>query len=64
MANDDEQIEQDEAAMKLALRIAGLVRTLRYGSVEIVVHDSRVVLVTRTEKVKLSESVDRFEAAR
>jgi hypothetical protein len=29
------------------------VRGLRYGSVEIVIHDGRVVQVTRTEKVRI-----------
>lgn len=26
---------------------------IRFGSVEIVIHDSKVVLITRTEKIKL-----------
>ena len=29
------------------------VRSIRYGSVEVVIHDSRVVQVTRTEKIRL-----------
>ena len=28
------------------------VRTIRYGSVEVVIHDSKVVQVIRTEKVR------------
>jgi len=33
--------------------ILDAVRSVRYGSVEVVIHDSRVVQVTRTEKVRL-----------
>jgi len=28
---------------------------IRFGSVEIVIHDSKVVLITRTEKIKLPQ---------
>jgi hypothetical protein len=33
--------------------ILDAVRSVRYGSVEVVIHDSRVVQVTRTEKIRL-----------
>jgi hypothetical protein len=33
--------------------ILDAVRGIRYGSVEVVIHDSRVVQVVRTEKVRL-----------
>jgi hypothetical protein len=33
--------------------ILDAVRSIRYGSVEVVIHDSRVVQVTRTEKIRL-----------
>jgi hypothetical protein len=36
-------------------RILEAVRDLQYGSVEIVVHDSRVVQIERREKVRLDE---------
>jgi hypothetical protein len=32
--------------------ILDAVRTIRYGSVEVVIHDSKVVQVVRTEKVR------------
>ena len=32
--------------------ILDAVRTIRYGSVEVVIHDSKVVQVIRTEKVR------------
>jgi hypothetical protein len=37
----------------LAESILGALRGLRYGSVEIVVHDARVVQIVRTEKVRI-----------
>ena len=33
--------------------ILDAVRNIRYGSVEVVIHDSKVVQVVRTEKVRL-----------
>jgi hypothetical protein len=33
------------------------VESLRYGVVQIVVHDARVTLIERTEKTKLDDSV-------
>jgi hypothetical protein len=36
--------------------ILDAVRGIRFGSVEIVIHDSRVVQVIRTEKVRVDES--------
>jgi hypothetical protein len=35
--------------------IAGAIQGIRYGSVEIVIHDSRVVQVERREKVRLTK---------
>jgi len=46
--HDDAQIEQ---------HILEAIRSLKYGAVEIMVHDSRIVQVEKTEKV-------RFEPAR
>ena len=40
-----------EAAWERTVRQA--VRTLRYGSVEVVVHDGRVVQIERRERVRL-----------
>jgi hypothetical protein len=35
------------------------VRSLRFGIVQIVVHDSRVVQIERTEKVRLDQPTDK-----
>jgi hypothetical protein len=42
----------DETDIKLAERIVQALRGLRYGSVEIVVHDGRVVQFERRERVR------------
>jgi hypothetical protein len=36
-------------------QIMEAVRAIRYGSVQITIHDSRVVQIERTEKVRLSD---------
>ncbi len=41
-----------ESEAKLAERIAHALRGLRYGSLEIVVHDGRVVQFERRERVR------------
>jgi hypothetical protein len=38
------------------------VQTLRFGVVQIVVHDSKVTLIERTEKTRISEAQDNFES--
>jgi hypothetical protein len=38
----------------LVLELVAALKGLRYGSVEIVVHDSRVVQIERREKMRLS----------
>ncbi|HMP81876.1 MAG TPA: YezD family protein [Verrucomicrobiota bacterium] len=35
------------------------VKTLRFGVVQIVVHDSRVVQIERTEKIRLDKTTER-----
>lgn len=39
-------------------RLAEALRGLKYGSIEIQIHDSRVVRITRTEKVRLDYPAD------
>jgi len=43
---------------QLLRQIAGAIRGIRFGSVEIVIHDSRVVQVERREKVRLERPTD------
>lgn len=37
-------------------RLRNALRELRFGNVEIQVHDGRIVRITRTEKIRLDES--------
>jgi hypothetical protein len=43
-------------------QIARALHGLRFGSVEIIVHDSRVVQIERTEKLRLDKSVPRKDS--
>ncbi len=46
----------DEVERRLAERIVQALRGLRYGSVEIVVHDGRVVQFERRERVRFDRA--------
>ncbi|EIT68292.1 MULTISPECIES: YezD family protein [Hydrocarboniphaga] len=46
----------DETEARLAERIVQAIRGLRYGSVEIVVHDGRVVQFERRERVRFDRN--------
>jgi hypothetical protein len=50
MSDSNNGIEQSH--VKLAEQIVQTLRTLRYGSVEIVVHDGRVVQLERRERLR------------
>jgi hypothetical protein len=39
--------------------VLGAIRFIRYGSVEIVIHDGRVVAIERREKVRLDKELGR-----
>jgi hypothetical protein len=47
---------RDETLLR---EVAAALEGLRYGSVEIVVHDSRVVQIERREKMRLSPETNR-----
>lgn len=46
----DEEFNAWESAVKLALK------TLRFGSVELVVHDGRVIQIERREKIRFQDT--------
>ena len=52
MTNDD-RIES--RAAQLAESVLEALRGLRFGSVEIVVHEARVVQIVRTERVRFAD---------
>ena len=47
-------IEESKLTEELSAerRIMNAIRSLRYGSVEVVIHDSRIVQVERREKIR------------
>ena len=45
----------DDRAVQLAESVLEALRGLRFGSVEIVVHEARVVQIVRTERVRFAE---------
>ena len=55
MSKDD--IADVDRSKELAESILEALRGLRFGSVEIVVHESRVVQIVRTEKVRFGADV-------
>jgi hypothetical protein len=50
---DDER--NDSRAAQLAENVLEALRGLRFGSVEIVVHEARVVQIVRTERVRFAD---------
>ena len=43
----------DETHHQLTLQILRALQEIRYGSVEIIIHDSRVVQIERKEKIRI-----------
>ena len=43
----------DETDHYLATTILRAIREIRYGSVEIIIHDSRIVQIERKEKIRM-----------
>jgi hypothetical protein len=54
----------DETEARLAERIVQAIRGLRYGSVEIVVHDGRVVQFERRERVRFDRTAEESSTRR
>lgn len=50
---------ETKRGLSLEEEIARAIRSIRYGSVEIVIHDSRVVQVERREKVRFDGEGER-----
>ena len=42
---------------KIQREILSAIKNIRYGSVEIIIHDSKVVQIERKEKVRFSDSI-------
>ena len=50
-----------ESELKWLELVIQHVGSMRYGVVEIVVHDSRVIQIDRTERVRLEKEADRHQ---
>jgi hypothetical protein len=46
----------DETDPRLASMILRAIREIRYGSVEIIIHDSRIVQIERKEKIRMDSN--------
>lgn len=63
--NDKKKNENDALALNEAdVRILRAVRDVAYGSVEITIHNRRVVQVERREKIRLSNDTEGHPHAR
>ncbi len=51
MGNTERSDRQDHQTIEQAIRLA--LKDIRFGSVEIIVHDSKVVQIERKEKIRL-----------
>jgi hypothetical protein len=46
----------EQATLEVALRqIADAARTIRYGSIEVVIHEGRIVQIERREKIRIGK---------
>jgi hypothetical protein len=52
-------LASDETSPRITQRILHALKGIRYGAVEIVIHDGRIVQIERKEKVRLDVSNDR-----
>lgn len=51
MGNTERSVQQGPQIIEQAIRLA--LKGLRFGSIEIIVHDSKVVQIERKEKIRL-----------
>jgi len=56
MANHVENSHHKNQHLEIAHQISQMLEGIRFGSIEIVVHDSKVVQIERKEKLRLEHS--------
>lgn len=49
----------DEAHRRLTQKILHALQEIRYGSVEVIIHDSRIVQIERKEKIRIDRDSSR-----
>lgn len=47
---------KQEDSKDIALQIASILQDIRFGSVEVVIHDGRVVQIDKRERFRITES--------
>ena len=52
LADTPDHLTPDEKNREIEREILGAISGIRYGSVEIIIHDSKVVQIERKEKVR------------
>ena len=57
MADADENLRNTEAMEYVLKKVMDLLKELSFGEVRLTVHDSKVVQIERTEKVRLKENI-------
>jgi len=59
MDGDTLNISSDSRNLEIAKKIMDAMENVRYGSVEVTIHDSRVVQIERKEKIRFDKDVPR-----
>jgi hypothetical protein len=59
MSTQQRVIQSQELNQDIAHRILLAIKDLRFGSVEVIIHDSRVVQIERKEKIRIETDSSR-----
>ena len=59
MSNQHRVIQSQEHNQDIAHKILLAIKDLRFGSVEVVIHDSKVVQIERKEKIRIDTNSSR-----
>ena len=59
MSNQQRVIQSQEHNQDIAHKILLAIKDLRFGSVEVVIHDSKVVQIERKEKIRIDTNSSR-----
>ena len=59
MSNKQRMIQSQEHNQDIADKILLAIKDLRFGSVEVVIHDSKVVQIERKEKIRIDTNSSR-----
>jgi len=63
MSTQHQVIQNQQDSQDIAHKILLAIKDLRFGSVEIVIHDSKVVQIERKEKIRIDANSSRTPSA-